>query len=48
MVIPTHVVLVQLPKMPFLVGITIVEAYSPLNSSTKPTFNNFADKVSSK
>jgi hypothetical protein len=41
MIIPTHVVLVQFPKMSFLVGITIVEAYSPLDSSTKPTFNNF-------
>jgi hypothetical protein len=40
MVIPTHVVLV--------IGITIVETYSPLNSSTKPTSGNFANKVSSK
>jgi hypothetical protein len=29
---------VQLPKT-FLVGIIIVEAFSPLNSFTKPTYN---------
>jgi hypothetical protein len=33
--------LVQLPEMSFLVGIIIVEAYSPLDSSTKPTYNNY-------
>jgi hypothetical protein len=27
--------------MSFLVGITIAETYSPLDSSTKPAFNNF-------
>ncbi len=33
--------LVELPKMSFLASITIAEAYSPLDNSTKLVSNNF-------